>query len=156
MNKPIDPNSHAILDYAFGISCLAIPVVAGFNLVSSIASYAIGVTQIGMSLFTNYPVSAVKAIPFKVHSMIELGTAVQLLTVPAFTRALDPRAKTFFVSSGLALLAIYLMTDYSDEGVVQAQIELDEMREEGIHKIEQVVDNPHVPDQIKELVRRAS
>lgn len=156
MKKLLDPNSHAVLDYALGIACLTIPVVAGFNRISSIASYTIGVVQLGLSLFTNYPVSAVKAIPFRVHGIIELGTAIQLMTVPLMIKALDVRAKTFFMSSGAGLLAIYLMTDYSQDAVIVAEREFEELKQEGIEKVEHMVDNSAVPTQIKQAIRKAS
>jgi hypothetical protein len=146
MRKLLDPNRHAILDYAFGVACFTIPVVTGFKKMSSIASYGIGMAQVGMSLCTNYPVSAVKAIPFKVHSMIELSTAISLIAAPLIPKVLDVKSKTFFFGSGIALLGIYLLTDYSDQAVQAAEAEFGDMREQAKEKV------VHLREQVEEQV----
>jgi hypothetical protein len=158
MQKPLDPNSHAVLDYALGIGCLTIPVVAGFNRVSSLATYGIGIAQLGLSLFTKYPASIVKAIPFKVHGAIELSTALGMLAAPMIPKMLDMKAKTFFFSSGISLLAIYMLTDYSQQAVDVAQIEFDEMAEKAKAEVNDLVDQfeEQIPEPVMDIVRKAS
>jgi hypothetical protein len=158
MKKPLDPNSHAVLDYALGAGCVTIPAMAGFNTISSIASYAVGIAQIGMSLCTNYPVSVVKAIPFKVHSMIELGTAVGLIAAPLIPKLLDAKSKTFFFSSGITLLGVYLLTDYSDQAVQVAEQEFTDMRQHAMESVEHFVEEieHQVPQPVADLLRKAS
>lgn len=157
MNKPLDPNSHAVLDYALGVCCITVPAAAGFNYASSIASYAVGLAQIGMSLCTKYPISVVKAIPFKVHSMIELCTAVGLMAAP-LSPLFDQSGKTFFFSSGFALLGVWLLTDYSDQAVAAAEEDLEQIREEADEQIRHMVEKveEQTPEPIALVLRKAS
>lgn len=158
MKKPLDPNSHAVLDYALGIGCLTIPVVAGFNCVSSVATYTVGIAQLGMSMCTKYPAGAVKAIPFKVHGAIELTTAIGLIAAPFLTKMLDVKSKTFFFSSGVSLLAIYMLTDYSQQAVDVAQVEFNEMRDKAKAEVTEIVDQfeEKIPTPVMDIVRKAS
>lgn len=157
MQKPLDPNSHAVLDYALGLCCITVPAAAGFNCASSVTSYAIGLAQTGMSLCTKYPISLMKAIPFKVHSMIELGTAIGLMGAP-FIPLFDQRARTFFFSSGFALLGVWLMTDYSDQAVAAAEVDLDQIRTEANEQVRHMVEKveEHSPEPVAYVLRKAS
>jgi hypothetical protein len=156
MKKPMDPNRHAVLDYMMGATCLTIPSMAGFNVMSSVLSYGIGITQLGLSMVTNYPASVAKVVPFKVHGLIELGTGIGMVALAFMPKVLDKKAKIFFFNSGISTIGLYLMTDYSQQAVQQAELEFAEFRHEAIDQVEHVAEQMHVPEPVLEVLRKAS
>lgn len=141
MEKVVDPNRHAALDYVLGISCLAIPVLAGFDRASSFVSYGIGLTHLGISLLTKYPPHVVEVIPFRLHGVMDLQMAVSLMALPFALRFLDNKAKTFFFSSGVGLLAICVLTDYSRKAVEASERELQKIIELSANRVAHLIDS---------------
>jgi hypothetical protein len=156
MKKTMDPNRHAVLDYVMGASCLTIPAAAGFNVTSSLLSYAIGITQIGLSMMTNYPAGVAKVVPFKLHGLIELGTGIGMVALAFMPKVLDRKATVFFFNSGISTIGLYLLTDYSQQAVQQAELEFTEFRHETIDQVEHVAEKMHVPELVLNVLRKAA
>jgi hypothetical protein len=130
MKKLLNPNQHGVLDYVLGGAFLVAPALFSWRPVPTITSYGLGIAQIGMSLFTKYPLGLVKLIPFKVHGAIEMTTALQIIAMPKMLNFKQMCATSFYVTAGLGLLAVWAVTDYSQAAVDAAQIEADELEME--------------------------
>jgi hypothetical protein len=94
------------------------PALFGFSQAAAGAARAVAWAYLGLVLLTAYPLGLIKWIPFTVHGGIELITSVALLALPwlaGFSE--DSAGRNFFVSSGFALFAVWLMTDYKALGV---------------------------------------
>lgn len=114
--KPISATPHGVLDYGLGLFLMNAPWIFRFNDVSA-ATYtmvAVGLIVLAVSLFTNYPLGLVKAIPFKVHGSIETVGALMLLASPWIMGYADfdvPRNLAVF--SGIIYIGVIALTNYS-------------------------------------------
>jgi hypothetical protein len=113
--KPLKPLAHGVLDYAMAGTLMAAPWLFGFSRNKRATANAVvsGLSVLGLSLMTRYPLGAVKQVPFPVHGVIE--TVASLLNVAApwtlgFSN--NKRARMTHVLSGLAYLGVIAVTDY--------------------------------------------
>src|SRR4051794_12057529 len=85
--RPVDSTLHGVVDYAAGALLTTVfPRLAGVE--GTRAGRQIrtsGAVHAGYSLFTDYPLGAVKAIPFQVHLMLDAVGAVALAATPFVT-----------------------------------------------------------------------
>ncbi len=153
MEKVVNPNRHAALDYVLGISCLTMPALAGFSRASSFVSYGIGLAHLGLSLFTKYPPRAVEVIPFNLHAIMDLQMAVYLMALPFALRFLDNKARTFFFSSGVGLLAICVLTDYSRKAVEAGERDLHKLIEVSANRVAHLIDSSAASEPVNEQGR---
>lgn len=113
--KPLKPLPHAVIDYAWAGTMMAAPWLFGFSRNRKATMHAVGsgLGILGLSLFTRYPLGAVKLIPFPAHGVVEALAGVMTATAPwlmGFSR--DRNAKLTHLVSGLGTLAVVAMTDY--------------------------------------------
>jgi hypothetical protein len=113
--KVLKPLPHGYYDYASAGMLMAAPWLFGFSRNRRATANAVisGLGVLGLSLFTKYPLGAVKAIPFPVHGVIEAAAGALTATAPwllGFSR--NRRATLTHVLSGLGTLAVVAMTDY--------------------------------------------
>lgn len=116
--KPLDARRHGYLDYAVGLLLLVSPWLFGFADDSSVATttmVSIGVITLILSLLTDYPVGAIKMIPFRVHGVLETLGAIVLLVSPWLFgyAALVGSATTLAVIVSLAWLLVVALTQYT-------------------------------------------
>lgn len=114
--KVLKPAPHAVYDYASAGMLMVAPWLFGFSRNRKATTYAVasGLGILGLSLFTRYPLGAVKAIPFPVHGAIETAAGALTATAPwllGFSR--DRNATLTHVLSGLGTLAVVAVTDYT-------------------------------------------
>lgn len=126
MKKFLDPNTHAVLDYAAVGLLMAAPIIFKFSMKATAASLGLSVVQLGLSLMTKYPLSVAKKIPFKVHGKIELATAIQMMGLPLLLRMNRMQECAFFAVAGAGLAGVWSITDYSEQAVEKAQEAMDE------------------------------
>lgn len=111
--KIINPRIHGFSDYAYSAILLLAPSLFGFGDVATTVSYALGIGQLTMSLITIYPLGVVKVVPFPIHGGIEFVISVAMLVMPWMMGfAADATARVFFLSAGVALLSLWLVSDY--------------------------------------------
>jgi hypothetical protein len=113
--KVLKPLPHGVLDYAMAGTLMAAPWLFGFSRNRKATMHAVGsgLGILGLSLFTRYPLGAVKAIPFPVHGVVETLAGMMTATAPWLMGFSDDRgAKLTHVVSGLGTLAVVAMTDY--------------------------------------------
>lgn len=113
--KVLKPLPHAIIDYAWAAQMMSAPWMFKFNKNQAARHHSVcaGATIVGLSLFTRYPLGAVKTISFPAHGVIEAVAGVMTLLAPwTMGFANNKRAKWLHVVSGLGTLAVVAVTDY--------------------------------------------
>jgi hypothetical protein len=109
----LKPRPHGVIDYAAIVLLAAAPSLFGFDGTPETLCYAIAGIYLVMSLFTAYPLGLVKAIPFTAHGGVELVLAPLLAALPWLAGFADvPMARNFFLVMAVALLGVWLVTDY--------------------------------------------
>lgn len=85
--RPVDSTLHGVVDYSMGALLLtALPLLAGVQSTRSARQIRIaGAVHAGYSTLTDYPLGAVKLIPFKAHLALDALGALALGTAPFVT-----------------------------------------------------------------------
>jgi|SRR4051812_14659787 hypothetical protein len=111
--KMINPLVHGVLDYALAILFLLLPGLLGFGATPSAVSHAIGGVYIIAALVTRYPLGLVKVLPFPVHGVLESLMAASWIYMPWFFGFSDDApARNFFITAGIGLLLVAMVTKY--------------------------------------------
>jgi hypothetical protein len=117
MLKILNPAIHGVLDYLLALAFLFAPPLFGFGDDAANVSYIVGVTYLGVSLLTRYPLGAVPLIPFTIHGVAETVMAISWIVGPwVLGFAHEAAARNFFVTAGAGLLAVVALTDYRSSG----------------------------------------
>jgi hypothetical protein len=119
--KRLSPRTHGYIDYVFVILLMLAPLPFRLSGTSALLCYLIAGTHLVVSLLTDYPLAISKRIPFHVHGAIEFSLGVGLFAAPwlfGFSHA--SIARNFFVISGLALIVVFLTTNYGTKVVPSA------------------------------------
>jgi hypothetical protein len=117
MLKLANPLAHGVLDHGLALTFLLAPALFGFGETPTRLSYVIGFAHFGASLFTRYPLGAIRLLSFPAHGMLESLMAAGWILAPwLFGFADYPAARNFFVAAGIALLAVAAVTDYRRHG----------------------------------------
>jgi hypothetical protein len=115
--KLLNPLAHGVLDYALAAAFLVLPGVLGFSPEAASISRIIGISYLGVSLLTKYPLGALKLIPFPVHGVLESLMAASWIVLPWLAGFQDDSAgRTFFMIAGVGLLLVAALTDYKASG----------------------------------------
>ena len=110
--KFLSSKLHGLGDYAAAIVLIIGPFVLGIGEQSMIAHWASifgGVGLILYSLLTDYTFSAVKAIPFKTHLVLDSIAGVAFVALP-FVLGLDGIARIYFIVMGAGVLLVVAVT----------------------------------------------
>jgi hypothetical protein len=114
--KPLTATQHGLLDYGVGVLLLAGPWIFNFNEVSAVVTYtmvAMGSIVLLLSLFTNYPLGIIKAVPFPTHGAIETVGAIGLLASPwVMDFAELDIARNLAIIVSVAYLGVIALTNY--------------------------------------------
>jgi hypothetical protein len=115
----IPQDVHSVGDYVSG----AMGVLSMFladELSAKLAGSAIGSNIIGVSLMTDYRLSAAKLIPIEVHEMLDYASAAMYIAAPfalGYWKK-DPLVSALHIGTGALIIATSLLTDYrADKGV---------------------------------------
>jgi hypothetical protein len=112
--KPISPTVHGVLDYATCAFFALAPTL--FNLHGTYATvcYILAGGYLVISLLTNMPLGAIKAIPFWLHGRLELVSGPIFIASPWLFGFADdnPTARNLFVAAGVVFLIVYFLTDW--------------------------------------------
>lgn len=113
MHKLLNPKVHGFVDYALVALFLAAPLLFGFTGMPATLCYVVAGIHAAMTLITAFPGGVLKVIPFTVHGYIELAAAVGLMALPWLAGfAAAELARNFFMAAGIAVVAVWLLTDY--------------------------------------------
>lgn len=113
--RQLSPKLHGILDYLAAAAFATAPLLFMINerTAAVFGCYVAAATLLLVSLLTRYPLGVVRVIPFTVHGALEFVTAPLLVAYPWIAGFADiPGPRNFFIVSGAALFAIWLITDY--------------------------------------------
>ena len=114
--KFISARAHGVLDYVTVIGFALAPGVLGFDGLPKWICYALAGIHLLLSLLTNYPLGAVKRIPFTLHGLIELVVSIALVVLPWVLRFADyAAARYFFVAAGGTIFVVWALTLYGDK-----------------------------------------
>lgn len=113
--KLLSPKVHGYIDY--GASAVFVLAPAVFMVEGApravMGCYVIGAGLLLVSLVTRYPLGVARLVPFTVHGALELLGAPVIVAYPwiaGFDGILS--ARNFYVVAGVALLLLWLVTDY--------------------------------------------
>ncbi|HEX8341938.1 MAG TPA: hypothetical protein VF624_13610 [Tepidisphaeraceae bacterium] len=113
--KPIDPDAHGIIDYAFAAFLFLVPRMLGLNPIARLVSYALGST-IGAVNALSAPKGVYPVLPFRTHGKLEEPLIPALILLPWLTGQLHRRGtRAYFVMIfGMAAVNFFL-TDYDHD-----------------------------------------
>ena len=107
---------HGIGDYGAGIALIVVALIVGGTDKAVLTGVVLGAVVLAVSLVTRYPLGAVKAVPFPVHSAGDYLGALLLILAPFvldFSDS-DPGLTVFYVVVGVVVALLSLVTDYQD------------------------------------------
>src|SRR5258708_760881 len=112
--KLIPITLHGVADYVVGVLLLVAPFVFGFsdNQAATWVSIVLGAGAIVASLFTNYPLGAIKLIPVTIHSLADYAVAVVLILAAAFAYGGAQTPTLVHLVIGILVLVVSLLTAY--------------------------------------------
>ena len=110
--------THAILDYVYGATALALPKAAQFDgdeAARGVAT-AMGVGAIASSMTTEYEGGVVPMVPFNTHLKLDIGSALLALASPwllGFSN--NTRARNAIIGMALLELAVVALSEPDPE-----------------------------------------
>ncbi len=114
--KPISPRAHGMLDYSTVAAVVAAPKMLGFPDRAAQAAYALAGSYLGISLLTDYPLSAKRVIPFKGHGAAEAIVGLALPALPwVLGFAKHKAARNFFLALTGVTFTVAALTDWNAE-----------------------------------------
>ena len=115
MQKPITPRLHGLLDYTTAAATAAAPRIFDFPAAAAWVCYALGAGYTGLSLLTDYPLGAKRAVPFKGHGIAEGIIGAALPAVPwALGFAAHRPARNFMFGLTALTAVVAALTRWDD------------------------------------------
>ena len=116
--KVLSPRIHGYLDYVVVIVFLAAPMLLGLSGIPATIAYALSVIHLLVTLLTDFPLGISKAIPIRLHSLIEFLVSLTLIALPwLFGFASVVPARNFYIAAGIVIFIVWLLTDYHSSSV---------------------------------------
>lgn len=114
MQKPINGRMHGMMDYATVAATAAAPRALGFPRSAENLAYGLAAGYLGLSLLTDYPLSARRMVPFKGHGATEVMLGLALPFLPKLLGFDDDRrARNFFLGLTALTAVTALLTDWN-------------------------------------------
>jgi hypothetical protein len=142
MQKPIDARKHGMMDYATVAATAAAPRLLGFPARAEGLAYGLAAGYLGLSLLTDYPLSAKRVVPFKGHGAAEVALGAMLPLMPRLLGFSESRrARNFFLGLTALTALTALLTDWNapdaDRGLGgELQQKLDDRMRDGSNRLE--------------------
>jgi hypothetical protein len=107
---------HGVGDYGAGIALVLVALIVGGTDAAVLTGVVLGGVLLAVSLVTRYPLGAVKAVPFPVHSAGDYLGALLLILAPFVLDFADsdPGLSVFYIVVGAVVILLSLVTDYQD------------------------------------------
>lgn len=125
--RPIDSTLHGATDYSVGTTLMTVfPTLAGIEGTPAARQIrTAGASHAGYSLFTDYPLGVVKALPYKAHLAIDAIGAVALAATPFVTGQYRRGRSQWLPHVALALfeLGSLAMSDPTGRGDYHGNVE---------------------------------
>jgi hypothetical protein len=108
---------HGVLDFVVVVLFALAPTVLQLSGVPATLSYSLAGVHLLVTLLTDFPVGALKIIPFPIHGWIELVVAPTLVACPwVLGFSSDQTATVFYIVFGGIVFLTWLITDYKARG----------------------------------------
>ncbi len=111
--KILNASIHGILDYATVIAFASAPTLRGFSGAAAMLSYLLACVHLAMTVLTDMPLGLVKIIPMRLHALVEMLVGPTLIAAAILAPSLVMGAQGFFVASGIAICAVWFLSDYA-------------------------------------------
>lgn len=114
MQKPISPAVHGVLDYTTSAAIAAAPTLLDFPEPAQRLCYGLAGGYTGLSMFTDYPMSAKRVIPWKAHGAADAIVGAALPAMPwvlGFAR--HKAARNFILGIAATTMLVAALTDWS-------------------------------------------
>jgi hypothetical protein len=110
---------HGIGDYGAGLALIIVPLIVGGTDEAVYTGVVLGAVLVAVSLITRYPLGAVKALPFPVHSGGDYLGGLLAIVAPFLLgfNDTDEGLTVFYVVVGVVVIALSLVTNYQDPRV---------------------------------------
>jgi hypothetical protein len=107
---------HGIGDYGAGLALIVVALIVGGTDAAVLTGVVLGGVLLAVSLVTRYPLGAVKAVPFPIHSVGDYLGGALLIFAPFLLDFGDSDGglAVFYVAVGVVVLLLSLLTDYQD------------------------------------------
>jgi hypothetical protein len=109
--KILSPTQHGYLDYLTVVIFLLAPSLIGLTGMAGTIAYLLAGIHLAMTLVTDFPLGAVKKLPFQIHGWVERFVGPVLVLLP-FVFGFDGAAKSFYIVIGFVIILVGLLTDY--------------------------------------------
>jgi hypothetical protein len=108
----LSPVVHGAIDFIIVPVFLFAPSYIGFEGAPRTASYVLGLVWLALSILTRFPVSIARALPFRLHALLEAVLAPVVALMPWLLGYGDvPAVRNFFLVMGVALAVLVLVTN---------------------------------------------
>ena len=113
---------HGVGDYGAGLALIVVALAVGGTRRAVATGVVLGLGWLVVSLLTRYPLGAIKAIPFRVHSSGDYLASVLLIVAPFALDFYDLNKglSAFYIVVGAVVILLSLVTDYDDPEVTLA------------------------------------
>jgi hypothetical protein len=109
----ISPWVHGILDLITVAVFVLGPIIVGLGGSPAAIAFTLAAVHLILTLLTDFPMGAVKKIPFFVHGIVELVVGVGLLILPSFAGyGPGSPARRFYLAMGAIILVVWALTAY--------------------------------------------
>jgi len=107
---------HGVGDYGAGLALIVVALIAGGSDEAVLTGVVLGAALILVSLFTRYPLGAVKVVPFPVHSAGDYLGGILAILAPFLLDFSDSDTglTVFYIAVGAVVILLSLVTDYQD------------------------------------------
>jgi hypothetical protein len=114
---------HGVGDYGAALALVLVTLAVGGTRRAVATGLFVGIALLVVSLLTRYPLGAVKAIPFRVHSAGDYLGSLILIVAPFILgfHSRDTGLTTFFIVVGVVVILLSLVTDYGDPALTVAE-----------------------------------
>jgi hypothetical protein len=114
MDKPIDPTTHAALDYGLSAMQILGPDIIGLPSRASAVSKLLGAFYGATTAMTDTPLGIKPVISFPLHGAVEVPFVTAMLGLPWLTGACKgTKARLFFLSCAAMAVTNFMMTDFN-------------------------------------------
>jgi hypothetical protein len=111
MRQPLTPAAHGIADYLSAATFAAAPSMLRMPPAAATLARSLGASYAGMSLATEYPLGAVKLIPFPAHLAADAALGAGLAAAPwLFGFAEHRGARNFFLAMAAVSAVVTSLT----------------------------------------------
>jgi hypothetical protein len=110
---------HGVLDYAVVAIFVLGPSLFGIIGTAAVNCYVSGAVQLLLTVFTDMPLGVVKAIPLKIHAVIELIVGLGLI-VAAWTVPGLQSGQLFLTLMGTMIFFLWVSSNYGDPAIQDA------------------------------------